>query len=74
MERILFQEAMKSLGDRDPFAAECISLTLEMLEHVYQRELTEDEKMIAFTMFNSGMMLESFSATPMPEKMSFTMN
>jgi len=74
MERISFQEAMKNLGDRDLFAAECISVTLEMIETVYKRELTEDEKLIAFTMFNSGMMLESFSSPPIPEKMSFTMN
>lgn len=57
-KRRKFDEAISELLMIDEFSAECILACIESIEMALERRTTEDEKMIAFSMYISGMMTE----------------
>mgnify|MGYP006291768129 FL=1 len=60
MKRKKFDEAISELLMIDEFTADCILSGIEGIEIAIERKLMEDEKMIAFSMFLSGMATEQF--------------
>ena len=60
MKRKKFDEAISELLMIDEFTADCILSGIEGIEIAIERKLMEDEKMIAFSMFLSGMATEEF--------------
>lgn len=62
MEKKLYTVIIEELRTFDPFNADCIQSSIEGIMETYKRSLTEDELMIAFSMFLSGMMAEKFSS------------
>ncbi len=60
MKRKKFDEAISELLMIDEFTADCILSGIQGIELAIERKLMEDEKMIAFSMFLSGMATEQF--------------
>ena len=60
MKRKKFDEAISELIMIDEFTADCILSGIRGIELAIERKLMEDEKMIAFSMFLSGMATEQF--------------
>ena len=60
MKRKKFDEAISELLMIDEFTADCILSGIQGIEIALERKLMEDEKMIAFSMFLSGMATEQF--------------
>lgn len=58
LKRKKFDEAISELLMVDDFTADCILSSIEGLELALERKTTEDEKMIAFSMYLSGMVME----------------
>ena len=61
MQRKEFQDVITELKKVDTLTAECILSSLDGVSIAFRRELTEDEKMIAYSMFMSGIIYEVFS-------------
>lgn len=57
-KRKKFDEAISELLMIDEFSGECILACIEGIEMALERRTTEDEKMIAFSMYLSGMATE----------------
>lgn len=53
-----FDEAISELLMVDEFSADCILSSIEGIEMALNRKTSEDEKMIAFSMFLSGCAME----------------
>ena len=68
MKRKKFDEAISELLMIDEFTADCILSGIEGIEFALERKLMEDEKMIAFSMFLSGMATEQFMQEAEDEK------
>lgn len=62
MSKFYFDEAIKTLGKYDPHIADCIKASVEGIEDGLNRSMSEEEKMVAYTMFLSGVIAESFRA------------
>ena len=60
MEKVKFFSVIEKLKKQDPFLALSIESSIEGLSEGLCRELSEDEKMIAYTMFVSGGLYEKF--------------
>lgn len=58
MKRRTYDEAISELLMVDEFIADCIINGIEGCELAFARKLTEDEKMIAFSMYLSGSIME----------------
>lgn len=69
IKRKKFDEAISELLFVDEFSAECILSSIEGLEIALERKTTEDEKMIAFSMFLSGMAMEQMLQEEEDEKL-----
>jgi len=52
---------MEDLRKFDPLSANCIESSIEGIILAIERDLTEDEKMIAYSMFLSGLIFEKFN-------------
>ena len=68
MKRKKFDEAISELLMIDEFTADCILSGIQGIELALERKLMEDEKMIAFSMFLSGMATEQFMQEAEDEK------
>jgi len=56
MERVKYHEAIETLKERDPDFALLIVECIDMMEtKVFMRPLTEDEKMIAYSSYLTGL-------------------
>ena len=60
IKRKKYDEAISELLMIDEFSAECIMSSIEGVETALSRQLSEDEKMIAFSMYLSGSVMEQF--------------
>lgn len=68
INRKKFDEAISELLMLDEFAAECILSSIEGIELALHRKISEDEKMIAFSMYLSGSVMEQMLQQEESEK------
>lgn len=61
MERPMFDDVIRGLRKYDPYGAECILSSMEGIEQALDRDLSEDEKMIAYSMYMSGLIAERYT-------------
>lgn len=59
-----FQKILEFLEETDSFIAECLTGSIDTIEETLNRELSNDEKMIAYTMFKIGMALDRVMEDP----------
>jgi hypothetical protein len=58
MERVTYDEAISALKAKDPETAEIIEEGILMMEvSIFKRYLTDDEKMIAYSSYLTGIIL-----------------
>lgn len=60
-ENPIFEEIIKKVEKYDPHVAKCILSSMEGVSESINRELTEDEKLIAYSMYMSGAIAERYS-------------
>lgn len=64
MDRVKFDDAISSLKKVDPYVASIVEEGIKMMEtSVFFRELTDDEKMISYSSYLTGILLGNVEAS-----------